>query len=109
MSSSRPPEGGPPFRDSSSGTRHDLEQAERARAVGKEPSGVQRDRDAALHVRDARPVAATLVAAERPRSRGAQRKDGVVVAEQRDRLPGPRKLAWSASPPGVSTSSGSSP
>ena len=84
MSSSRPPDGGPPSRDSSSGT-----ETTSSRPKGRGPSASsravwQRDGHAAFHVRDARPVAATLVPAERPRGSGAEREDGVVVAEQRD-------------------------
>ena len=44
---------------------------------------MRRDGDSALHVGDARPVAAAGVVAERPLGGGAVREDGVVVAEQR--------------------------
>ena len=63
---------------------HDLEQAERPRPFGQQPSRVQRDRDAALHVGHARPVAALALPPERPCGRSAQGEDGVVMAEQRD-------------------------
>ena len=45
---------------------------------------MQRDRDAALHVRDARAVTALPVPAKRPGSRRPHGKDGVVMAEQRN-------------------------
>ena len=63
---------------------HDLEQAERPRPFREQPSRVQRDRDAALHVGHARPVAALAVSTERPCGGSALREDGVVMAEQRD-------------------------
>ena len=48
---------------------------------------MERDRDAALHVRDAGAEAALLVAPERPGGGGSERIDRVVVAEQRDLRP----------------------
>ena len=53
---------------------HDLEQAERPRPLREQPSRVQGDRDAALHVGDARPVAALPLPAERPCGGGARGK-----------------------------------
>ena len=94
MSRRRPPDGGPPFRDSSSGTETTSSRPNGRGPSRQDPRCVQRDRHATFHVRDARPVAATLVAAERARSRRAQREHGVVVAEQRHlRLAGAPKLS----------------
>ena len=74
-------------RISSSGTLDELEPREGTLAGGQQARRVCRHGQAALHVRDAGPDQALALASQRSPRGGAEREDGVVMAEQRDARP----------------------